>query len=151
MNFLQEILNTVARAKEIPLLVELAGRVDDAVNQLGDAALHLGKTAMSPDVKVAFAFAKPFLDVTGDVCMAWMHLWRAVEAIPQLEKRAGSLDPAARSAKASKNKEAAFYEGVLQSARYYINAVLPGTMGQVKAIKAGDASTIEIPEAAFGG
>jgi hypothetical protein len=151
MNFLQEIQNTLARANEIPLLAELAGRVDDAVNRLGETALHLGKTAMSPEVKVAFAFAKPFLDAMGDVCMAWMHLWRAVEAVPQLEKRAGSLDPAARRTKAAKNKEAAFYEGVLQSAKYFINAVLPGTMGQMKAIKAGDASTIEIPEAAFGG
>ncbi len=106
---------------------------------------------MSPDVKVAFAFAKPFLDVVGDVCMAWMHLWRAVEAVPQLEKLAGSLDPAARSAKAAKNKEAAFYEGMLQSAKYFINVVLPGTMGQMNAIKASDASIIEIPEAAFGG
>jgi alkylation response protein AidB-like acyl-CoA dehydrogenase len=151
MNFLQEIQNTVARAKKIPLLAELAGSVDDAVNQLGEAALHLGKTAMSPGVRVAFAFAKPFLDAMGDVCMAWMHLWRAVEAVPQLEKRAGSLDAAARRAKAAKNKEAAFYEGLLQSANYFINAVLPGTLGQMKAIKAGDASSIEIPEAAFGG
>ena len=71
--------------------------------------------------------------------------------VPQLEKLAGSLEPAARSAKAGKNKEAAFYEGVLQSAKYFINAVLPGTMGQMKAIEASDASTIEIPEAAFGG
>jgi len=151
MNFLQEIQNTVAKAKEIPVIAELAERVDDAVNHLGQAALHLGKTAMSPDVRVAFAFAKPFLDVVGDVCLAWMHLWRALEAVPQLEKRAGSLDPAARSAKAVKNKEAAFYEGVLQSASYFINAVLPGTQGQMKAIKAADASAIEIPEAAFGG
>jgi len=96
MNFLQEIQNTVAGAKKIPLLAELAGSVDDAANQLGEAALHLGKTAMSPGVRVAFAFAKPFLDAMGDVCMAWMHLWRAVEAVPQLEKRAGSLDAAAR-------------------------------------------------------
>jgi alkylation response protein AidB-like acyl-CoA dehydrogenase len=151
MNFLQEIQNTVTKAREISGIKDLADSVDAAANRLGEVALHLGKTAMSPDVKVAFAFAKPFLDVIGDVCMAWMHLWRAVEAVPQLEKRAGSLDPAARSAKAAKNKEAAFYEGVLQSAKYFINAVLPGAMGQMNAIEASDASTIEIPEAAFGG
>ena len=151
MNFLQEIQNTVSNAKEMPILLDLAGQVEDAVNRLGEVALHLGKTALSPEFKVAFAFAKPFLDVVGDVCMAWMHLWRAVEAVPQLENRVGSLDPAARAAKAGKNKEVAFYEGVLQSARYFINAVLPGTLGQMNAIKMSDASTIEIPETAFGG
>jgi hypothetical protein len=63
----------------------------------------------------------------------------------------GSLDPAARCAKADKNKEAAFYEGVLQSAKYFINAILPATMGKMNAIEAGEAATVEIPEAAFGG
>jgi hypothetical protein len=119
MNFLQEIQNTVVKARGISGIKDLVDSVDAASNRLGEVALHLGKTAMSPDVKVAFAFAKPFLDVVGDVCMAWMHLWRAVEAVPQLEKQAGSLDPAARSAKAAKNKEAAFYEGGLPSAKYF--------------------------------
>jgi hypothetical protein len=151
MNFLQEIQNTVVKARGISGIKDLADSVDAVSNRLGEVALHLGKTAMSPDVKVAFAFAKPFLDVVGDVCMAWMHLWRAIVAVTQLEKQAGSLDPAARSAQAIKNKETAFYEGVLQSAKYFINTILPETMGRMNAIEASDASTIEIPEAAFGG
>jgi hypothetical protein len=151
MNFLQEIQTTVAKAKEVNGIQNLAGSVETAANRLGEAALHLGKTALSPDFKTAFAYAKPFLDATGDICLAWMHLWRAAAAVPKLEKLAGSLDPAARSAKAAQNKEAAFYEGVLQSARYFINAVLPETLGRMNALQASDASAIEIPETAFGG
>jgi alkylation response protein AidB-like acyl-CoA dehydrogenase len=151
MNFLAEIQKITGNAKKINGLQDYAARLDEAVNRLGEVAMHLGQTAMSADVKVAFAYAKPFLDVIGDVCLAWMLLWRATAALPQLEKLAGSLDPAARSAAAAKNKEAAFYEGVLQSARYFINTVLPVTMGKMKAIKASDAATIEIPETAFGG
>jgi hypothetical protein len=151
MNFLSEIQKTTGRAKKIRALKDYAARLDEAVNRLGEVAMHLGQTALSAEVKVAFAFAKPFLDVIGDVCLAWMLLWRAAAAAPQLEKLAGSLDPGARSAAAAKNKEAAFYEGVLQSARYLINTVLPVTMGKMNAIKASDAATIEIPEAAFGG
>ena len=113
--------------------------------------MHLGKTAMSPEIKVAFAYAKPFLDAMGDVCMAWMLLWRATVAVPKLEKLAGGLDPKARHAKAAKNKDAAFYEGQLQSARYFINSILPITMGKMNAIEAGDPAIVEIPEAAFGG
>ena len=151
MNLLQEILKTSAGAKEIPVLLEPAAQVEDAVNLLGETALHLGKTALSPDVKVAFAHAKPFLDILGDICMAWMHLWRATAAVPRLEKLAGSLDPADRAAKAAKSKDAAFYEGVLQSAKYYTNVIIPETLGKMNAIKAGDAAIVEIPEAAFGG
>ena len=102
-------------------------------------------------VNLAFAYAKPFLDVVGDVCMGWMHLWRATVALPKLEKLAGSLDPAARLAKAAESKEAAYYEGVLQSAKFYINTVLPVTLGKMNTIKNCDAATVEIPEAAFGG
>ena len=151
MNFLGEIQKTTGNAKNIRGLEELAAKVDEAVNRLGEIAMHLGKTALSADFKVAFAFAKPFLDVVGDVCMAWMLLWRATIAVPELEKRMGDLDLKARHEKAGKNKETAFYEGQFQTARYFINSILPITMGKMNAIEAGDASTVEIPEAAFGG
>jgi hypothetical protein len=42
-----------------------------------------------------------------------------------LEKSAGGLDLKARQEKAGKNKETAFYEGQLQSAKYFINSILP--------------------------
>ena len=151
LNFMQEIQKITGRAKKISELEKLANRVDEAVNRMGEVAMHLGKTALSPDLKVAFAYAKPFLDVIGDVCMAWMLLWRATIAVPQRDALAGSLDPKARHAKATENKETAFYEGQVQSARYFINAILPITMGRMNAIEAGDSAVIEIPELAFGG
>jgi hypothetical protein len=151
MNFLEEIQHTVTKAKGIAGTQDLAIKVEEAVKRLGEVALHLGQTALSPDVKVAFAYAKPFLDVVGDVCMAWMHLWRATIAVPKLEKLVGSLEPLARSQQASKSKDIAFYEGLLQSARYYIHSVLPVTLGKMNAIQACDVSTVEIPEVSFGG
>jgi len=151
LNFMQEIQKITGQAKKIKELEDLAARVDEAVNRLGEVAMHLGKTALSDDFKVAFAYAKPFLDVIGDVCMAWMLLWRATIAVPKLEKLAGGLDKNSRHKKAAKNKDAAFYEGQLQSARYFINSILPITMGKMNAIEAGDPAVVEIPEASFGG
>ena len=92
MNYLAEIQKITGAARKIGGLEDLAAGVDEAVNRLGEIAMHLGKTALSADFKVAFAFAKPFLDVMGDVCMAWMLLWRATLAVPKLEKLAGGLD-----------------------------------------------------------
>ena len=151
MNYLGEIQKISVAAKKITGLEDPAARVDEAVNRLGEIAMHLGKTALSADFKVAFAYAKPFLDVMGDVCLAWMLLWRATIAVPKLEKLAGGLDLKARQEKAAKNKETAFYEGQLQSAKYFINSILPITMGKMNAIEASDAATVDIPEAAFGG
>ena len=33
----------------------------------------------------------------------------------------------------------------------FINSILPITMGKMNAIEAGDAATVDIPEASFGG
>ena len=83
--------------------------------------------------------------------MAWMLLWRATLAVPKLAKLVGGLDLETRQEKAVKNKEIAFYEGQLQTAKYFINSILPITMGKMNAIEFGDAATVDIPEASFGG
>lgn len=150
MDMLSEIQKTIAAAKVIPALQDYAVQVEKAVNKLGEVAMHLGATAMSPNVMSAFAFAHPFLDVTGDVMMAWMLLWRAVIAATQMEKLAGSLDAEARSKAVEKNKNAAFYEGQIRSAEYFIYSILPVTWGKMKAITTTNSAAVDIPEAAFG-
>jgi hypothetical protein len=151
MSFLAEIQKTIAKAKKTGGVEKLADAVDVAVNQLGEIAMHMGKTAMSPDFKTAFSFASPFLDCMGDVIMAWMHLWRAVVAMPKLEKLSGGNDPAAIRAKVEKNKEAAFYDGQLKTAEYCINVLLPVTLGKMAAIKATSHAAVQIHEKSFGG
>jgi len=47
------------------------------------------------------------------------------------------------------NKDAAFYEGKLYSARYFIKNVLPEVRGYVNAIKSEDMSIIQIAEESF--
>ena len=105
---------------------------------------------MSPKIREAFAYAKPFLDVTGDICMAWMHAWRATVAATQLEKIAGSLDRSKRMQLAGVNKEAAYYEGVLQTAKFYMNVMIPVTIGKMIAIESCDTAILDIPEVALG-
>ena len=77
MHFLQEVGRTIHAAEQIPELQALCGCLEQTLNPYGETAIFLGKKAMSPDVKMAFAQAHPFLDVTGDIVMAWMLLWRA--------------------------------------------------------------------------
>jgi hypothetical protein len=86
----------------------------------------------------------------GDVCMAWMHLWRASAALPRLEKVAKSSDVDVIRETVSKNKDAAFYDGQLKTAEYFIRAVLPITMGRLNAIAGTCAAAVEIHENSFG-
>ena len=138
MDLLGEIQKTLARAKGVERLKGLVDRVEKAVNRLGETALHLGQTAMSPKVLNAFAFAHPFMDVCGDVILAWLHLWRAAVAVAALEKGA-------------KKKDAAFYEGQVKSAEFFIHTILPVTHGKMKAILETNGAAVEIADAAFGG
>jgi len=149
MTLLEEIQKTVGQVREYPELEDLAAAVETAVNRLGEVALGLGQTAMSPRVLTAFTFAKPFLDVTGEVVMAWMHLWRALVAWPKLEKLMDGLDDAARAKKLGKNKNAGFYDGQIKTARYFILTLLPEALGKMDAIAGVDDAVMEMPTASF--
>ena len=151
MDLFEEMQKTIAAAKGIAGIEAYAVKLEAAVNKLGEVAMHLGATAMSPQVMTAFAHAHPFLEVAGDVVMAWMLLWRASIAAPLLEKLAGGFDPEARRIAAEKNKNAAFYEGQIRSAEYFVQSVLPVTYGKMKAIMNSCGAAVDIPEVSFGG
>lgn len=136
-DLLNEIQKTVNAAKKINSIKNLALYLDNTVIKLKEVAQNLGKTIRSENIMTAFANATPFLDVTGDIVMAWMLLWRAVTAAQKLEGK-------------PKKKDLAFYDGQLKSAQFFINTVLPVTTGKMEAIIAGDNAVLEISEAAFG-
>ncbi|MCG8683794.1 MAG: acyl-CoA dehydrogenase [Desulfobacterales bacterium] len=137
MDLLGEMNVTIASAKEIEELAPLAAKVEQAVNKLGEVAMHMGMTAMSEKVLDAFAMSNPFLDVCGDVCMAWIELWRAVVAQPKIEK--------------AKKKDVAFYQGQVKTAEYFISWILPATMGKMEALQGNIPAIMEMPDAAFAG
>jgi alkylation response protein AidB-like acyl-CoA dehydrogenase len=138
MDLMGEIQNTIATARTHAKVEAHAGKVEAALNKLGEVALHLGKTAMSSEVMTAFAHAYPFMEVSGDVVMSWLLLWRATIAAEKLENGA-------------KKKDAAFYEGQLKSVEFFVHCVLPVTLGKMDGILATNSAVVDIAEDSFGG
>ena len=138
MDLMGEIQGVIASAKANARLEDCAGKLEAALNKLGEVALHLGKTAMSPQVMAAFAHAYPFLEVSGDVVMAWLLLWRATISAEKLDNGA-------------RKKDAAFYEGQLKSAEFFANCILPVTLGKMNAILTTSSEAVDIAEDSFGG
>ncbi len=138
MDLLGEVQAAIARAKAVPSLAGLADKLTEAVNKLGEVAMHLGKTAMSDKVMDAFAHAYPFMEVMGDAVMAWMLLWRASIAAELLEAGA-------------KKKDRAFYEGQIKSAQFFMQSILPVSMGKMNAILNSSDAITQIGEDSFGG
>jgi len=138
MDLLGEAQAVIAKAKDIPSMTGLADQLAEAVNKLAEVAMHLGKTAMSEKVMDAFAHAYPFMEVMGDAVMAWMLLWRATIAAERLESGA-------------KKKDRAFYDGQIKSAEFFMQAILPVSMGKMKAILNTSDAITQIGEDSFGG
>ncbi|MBU0992415.1 MAG: acyl-CoA dehydrogenase [Proteobacteria bacterium] len=138
MNFIEAMQQSVNKAKNFDALLSIAKSMEDAVKRLGDVAMHMGKTAMSSDFKVAFAHSVPFLEVVGDMVMAWMLIWRAGVAESALKNGA-------------KKKDVSFYEGQIKSAEFFINNLIPITLGKIDSIEKSGNAAIEISLEAFGG
>jgi hypothetical protein len=99
--------------------------------------MHMGATAMSAKVLAAFAHAYPFMEVSGDVVMAWMLLWRAVVADENI--------------KTAKKKDQDFYDGQFKQLDFFVQSILPISLGKMEAIRNNCEAAVEISDDAFGG
>jgi hypothetical protein len=133
--FLDEIRKTILEAKKIPEVTSLAQTCETFLAKYTEIALNLAETAMSDKVLNAYAFSHPFLEVTGDLVMAWMLLWRASVAGPKI---------------GNKKSDDAFYSGQVTTARFFINTILPISKGKLEAIMACDGAAIDMDDASFG-
>ncbi|WDP89988.1 MAG: acyl-CoA dehydrogenase [Desulfobacter sp.] len=132
---LDEMGKTVSHANGFPELVPLAKAVETSAAALGETAMDLGMAALSEGFETAFAHAHPFLEVTGDVVLGWMHLMRAC---------------AAAAAAGGKKKDQVFYSGVVTTARFYMETVLPVTAGKMKSIRGLSDAALVMEDKAYG-
>ena len=137
-DLLNEIQQIVTDAKKLPSIQTLADHVEAAVEQLIRVTDHIGQIAVSQEAPNAFAFACPFLDVTGDVTMAWMLLWRAMLAVKKTSTGARKAD-------------ISFYQGQVKSAEFFIRSILPVTFGRMASIMDTCGAAMEISNESFGG
>ncbi len=137
MDLMGEVQSTITQAKEVSRVADSAEKVEKATNKLGEVSMNIGGKAASEEVMKAFANAYPFMEVSGDVTMAWMLLWRAKVAAQKLES--------------AKKKDVPFYEGQIKTMEYFVNSVLPITLGKMDLINNLDATAVEMEEDHFGG
>ncbi len=148
--FVELIRNTIEDAKAVKGIEVITAKFEKAFEKLLATAKVIGDRSRSADMVNAYSFAHPFLEVTGDITMAWMLLWRASVAAPKLAQKAGGLDRAMIKDNAEKNKDVAYYAGQIMTAEFFINTLLPSALGKMDAIVEGDKSVEDMPEASFG-
>jgi alkylation response protein AidB-like acyl-CoA dehydrogenase len=137
-DLIDEMKKTLDIAKGMEPIKALAEKTETAVQAWQNAAHHLSETAAGPNMLNGYIHACPLMQVTGDVVMAWMLLWRAVVALQKLEGKV-------------KKKDADFYEGQVKTAEHFIRTVLPVTSGMVETILDTCGAAVEMSDEAFGG
>jgi alkylation response protein AidB-like acyl-CoA dehydrogenase len=138
MDLATEIRATIARAEKNERTKSLADNLANALDAFDKTVKSISALSRSEKVLNAYAHACPFLDVTGDIVMAWQLLWRAVVSAEEINADL-------------RTEEVAFYEGQLKGAEFFINTVLPVTKGRMDSITIANGATIEISEESFGG
>jgi hypothetical protein len=134
----REMRKTLAMAERHDFLTGLAERFEKAMVRFVDAAVKMTRAAQGENASEAYAFAGLLLEVTGDVILAWMLLWRTVVAGDRLENEI-------------RNNDADFYKGQIKSAEFFIHTILPVTHGKMDAIMDFCSAAITISDASFGG
>ncbi len=134
---MNDVKQAISRAEEIDRLKSSAKEVALAAEQIEKIASELLEVIDQGNIKLAYSFAVPFLEVMGDFIMAWMWLWRANVAASKISDKL-------------REKDLAFYEGQILTAEFFIHSILPVTMGKLNAIKKQNNAVLTISELSFG-
>ena len=128
---ISEIQKATTQARQHKELEKMADQVDHVADTFYNTAMAIAASIKSPEFKSSFAVAHPLMDAAGDLIMAWMLLWRASAALPPLTKR---LKGKTVTEAVAADKTAAFYHGKLMAAQFFIETLLPVTLGKLNGI-----------------
>jgi hypothetical protein len=151
--FIAQMDEVINKAKSNPELKKYAEQLNKTRTLILDVPKVFAEKAGQGQTYYSFLQATPFIEAAGDVIVAWFLLWAAEiaqEKLVILFKENGAVDPDKQKELIINNKNAAFYSGKVQSAKFFIGNILPITDGRLEAIKWGDASAWDICEQAFG-
>jgi butyryl-CoA dehydrogenase len=122
---------TIAEARELSLLAEHAGELSDAIATLKQVTEFLLGSMMEKNIDLVLANSVKYLDLFGNVVIAWIWLKQGVVAARALEGSPHETDEK-------------FYRGKLQAMRYFFRYELPEIGPWAKLLMDLDATTYEM-------
>jgi alkylation response protein AidB-like acyl-CoA dehydrogenase len=151
ISLLGEISQFVESAKDHAALGDDISRLETAKNELAQAAMFFASKAKE-DLNIPLLYACPFLDLLGEVVVGWQLLWQATlahENLLSLYRERGAQTPEAKGELIQQSRDAAYYAGKVAAAKFFSNTFLTLSPAKSHAIRSGDTSAMEIPEAGF--
>ncbi len=150
--WLKEINDFIQTHKSDPFLGSWVAQLDLAKNALVKVTGHFGKVAAQGDRLYPMLHAVPYLELFGDVELAYLLLDQARIADEKLRiifEKAGAKTKEEKANLIQEQSEAAFYCGKLHVAEFFANHIHGRVQSTAEMIVRGNRSALQIPENAF--
>jgi butyryl-CoA dehydrogenase len=131
---LEETARTIARAERAGVDPSWGAAVNDAVQTLAEATMHLGGLGMQGDIDGMMRHSADFLSLASITVVGWLWLWQAALAKEGLARGGAEAD---------------FYEGKLCAAQYWIHTELPRVAQLASLCRSGEDSYARMKDSWF--
>jgi hypothetical protein len=151
-NILKSSNEILVKVKKNFNLRDMVQIYEDAQESLIQATKFFALKSITDEFHVPLLYAKPYLDLFGDVVMGFMLLWQAHLAdrrLQEIYRDHNVKDDKSRRRLLDENRSAAFYFGKMASARFFTNQVLTLAPGKARSIMNNDLSPMEMPVEGF--
>ncbi|MCX5908084.1 MAG: acyl-CoA dehydrogenase [Deltaproteobacteria bacterium] len=152
MGWLKEINDFIEKHKAHPVFGSAVTTLEQAKNSLVGVSLHFAKVAAGGDRLYPMLHASPYLEIFGEVELAYLLLDQGIiaqEKLQALYQKAGATTKEAQARVVEEQAEGAFYSGKVYSAEFFVGNILPKVQSTAQVILSGNRSALNIPEAAF--
>ncbi|MFH1154754.1 MAG: acyl-CoA dehydrogenase [Pseudomonadota bacterium] len=136
--FIREIGGVIQKTAGQEGLKDMGQQLKSVVDRFVDTTVRLGKWISFKECRNAIAHATPFMEVMGEICLAWMLLCRASAAALALDR--GTVQ----------KNDLEFYNGQIRTARFFYQSRLSITQARMDTIAEHPSVLDEIVESDFG-
>ena len=152
MGWMKEVNEFIEKHKAHPVFGPAIGQLEQAKNTLVNVSMHFAKAAAGGDPLYPMLQACPYLELFGEVELAYLLLDQAIIAQNKLQaifQSAGATTDEAKAKVIEDQADAAFYTGKVHVADFFTSNILPKVQSTAATILSGNKSALAIPEAAF--
>jgi alkylation response protein AidB-like acyl-CoA dehydrogenase len=151
-NAFKAVNEIMAKIKMNYRMRDMVGIYEEAQENLIQVTKFFGLKSITDEFHIPVLYAKPYLDLCGDVVMGFLLLWQAHLAdrrLQEIYRDHKAQDDASRAKIHQENRSAAFYFGKIASAQFFMNHTLTLAAGHARGIMNNDKSSLEIPDHGF--
>ncbi len=152
MGWMKEVNEFIEKYKAHATFGPAIAKLDQAKNSLIGASMHFAKVAAGGDPNYAMLYSCPYMEMFGEVELAYLLLQQGIIAKEKLEaifQKAGAATPEAQAKVTEESADAAFYTGKVHGAEFFVNNILPKAQSTAASILSGDRSALAVPENAL--